>query len=115
MQRNSSAVVIFAILALILFFAGCLLMKTAFDKKDNYYLSDSGFSVNAYVGGDAYNYIINGTYFIGYLVISVGSFLGSLNSLFASLYFANKKDTSSIGSDRAKSNQKKASNDLPPI
>lgn len=115
MQRNSSAVVIFATLAVILFIAGCLLMNTAFDKKDSYYLSDSGFSVNAYVGGDAYNYIINGTYFIGYLVISVGSFLGSLNSLFASLYFANKKDARPIEREGAKNNQKKASNDLPPI
>ncbi len=25
---------------------------------------------NAYVGGDAYNYIINGTYFTGYMVLS---------------------------------------------
>ena len=27
---------------------------------------------NVYVGGDAYNYIINGTYFTGYMVLSVG-------------------------------------------
>lgn len=42
--------------------------------KNEYYNSDSFYSLNknAYVGGDAYNYIINGTYFTGYSVIGVG-------------------------------------------
>lgn len=36
----------------------------AFDKYEHYYVSEYGLnSINAYVGGDAYNYIINGTYF----------------------------------------------------
>jgi len=30
---------------------------------------------NAYVGGDAYNYIINGTYFTGYSVLGIGSLI----------------------------------------
>ena len=38
-----------------------------------YYYEDE--SVNAYVGGDAYNYIINGTYFTAYSVLGVGSFI----------------------------------------
>ena len=44
------------------------------DKKDNYYLSESSYgrSTNAYVGGDAYNYIINGTYFSGYSALCGG-------------------------------------------
>lgn len=32
-------------------------------------------NVNAYVGGDAYNYIINGTYFTAYSVLGVGAFI----------------------------------------
>ncbi len=34
--------------------------------------------LNAYVGGDAFNYIINGTYSISFFVLSMGFFLGSL-------------------------------------
>ena len=32
-------------------------------------------SVNAYVGGDAYNYIINGNYATGFFVLSMGLFI----------------------------------------
>ncbi len=47
-------------------------MSKGFDKKDNYenYESFPSFNKNAYVGGDAYNYIINGTYFTGYCVLA---------------------------------------------
>ena len=40
-----------------------------YDKLTNYYNSENfpRLNRNAYVGGDAYNYIINGTYFSGYL------------------------------------------------
>lgn len=40
----------------------------AYDKKNNYYNSEYATSLNenAYVGGDAYNYIINAGYFAGY-------------------------------------------------
>lgn len=43
----------------------------------NVYRNSESFSsrnVNAYVGGDAYNYIINGTYFVGF--VTMGSFSG---------------------------------------
>lgn len=53
-----------------------------FEKKDAYYNSDVT-NINAYVGGDAYNYIINGTYFTGYLVLS-GSLLICSTMLFVS-------------------------------
>ena len=33
---------------------------------------------NAYVGGDAYNYIINGTYATAYFVLAGSSFIGSI-------------------------------------
>lgn len=62
--------IILIIVAIILFCAGGIQIKAGFDKKDNYYNSEISYSLNknAYVGGDAYNYIINGNYFTGYLV-----------------------------------------------
>lgn len=58
---------IFAITAVIFFCRGNYV-------KNEYYNSENYPSLNrnAYVGGDAYNYIINGTYFTGYSVIGVG-------------------------------------------
>lgn len=49
----------------------------AYDKYTNYYQSsyNDALNQNVYVGGDAYNYIINGTYFTGFSVLGVGSLL----------------------------------------
>ena len=42
----------------------------------NYYMSDySSHNRNAYVGGDGYNYIINGNYATGFFVLSMGFLL----------------------------------------
>ena len=42
------------------------------DKMTNYYNSEKypSLNVNAYVGGDAYNYIINGTYATAFFVLT---------------------------------------------
>lgn len=46
----------------------------AMDVKNHYYNSNySSLNKNVYVGGDAYNYIINGTYFAGYSSIAGAS------------------------------------------
>ncbi|NLK14249.1 MAG: hypothetical protein GX313_05825 [Spirochaetales bacterium] len=48
----------------------------AYDKYANYYNPESKGSYlykNVYVGGDAYNYIINGTYFTGFSVLGIGA------------------------------------------
>lgn len=42
-------------------------------------------NVNAYVGGDAYNYIINGNYATGFFVLSMGSMI--TGTLFVGLSF----------------------------
>lgn len=59
-------------LALIFFVVSGIFFYKAYDVKTNYYNSEDFYSLNenAYVGGDAYNYIINGTYFTGYSVIA---------------------------------------------
>ncbi|ABX43579.1 SHOCT domain-containing protein [Lachnoclostridium phytofermentans] len=51
----------FALLAVIFFGLG-LNKKNTYDNKQE--------STNVYVNGDAYNFIINGTYFAGYMAIS---------------------------------------------
>ncbi len=60
--------------AAIAFVLGVSNLVTANDKINNYYNSEnySSLNENAYVGGDAYNYIINGTYFTGYAVQGMG-------------------------------------------
>lgn len=50
------------------------------DKMTNYYSSDNypSLNVNAYVGGDAYNYIINGTYATAFFVLTAMFLLSSI-------------------------------------
>ena len=54
--------------------AAIIFFSRANNVKNEYYNSEDYYSLNknAYVGGDAYNYIINGTYFTGYSVIGAG-------------------------------------------
>lgn len=59
---------------------GMIFIWKGFDKILNYSNPDSEYSFskeyeNSYVGGDAYNYIINGTYFTGYAVLGAGSLI----------------------------------------
>lgn len=79
MKRKSFAV-LFWILSAALILLSCVFFAKGFDVKDNYYSSENypSLNVNAYVGGDAYNYIINGTYFAGYSVIGSAAALGAV-------------------------------------
>lgn len=67
--------VFLTIVAIISIILGVVCLYVGFDKVNNYYMSDFGYSTNAYVGGDAYNYIINGTYFTAYAVMGMGCFI----------------------------------------
>ena len=60
------------VFSIILLCIGFIFMIVAFYKKDVYEYSEYSFikDKNAYVGGDAYNFIINGTYFTGYMVLA---------------------------------------------
>lgn len=64
------------IIAIICFLTSGVFFSKSFNVKNEYYNSESysALNKNAYVGGDAYNYIINGNYFTGYSVIA-SSFL----------------------------------------
>ena len=64
--------IILLIIAIILIVNGVNFIKEGFDVKENYYKSSSDLSLlnkHVYVGGDAYNYIINANYFTGYIVL----------------------------------------------
>ena len=72
--------IVFAILFIIL---GLHYSNVGFDKINHY--SNDLIHKNAYVGGDAYNYIINGTYTIAYFVKSTGYFICSVISIMTRL------------------------------
>ena len=82
MKRASNICI--AVAAILVIIGGIFFYK-GFDKKNNYQNNtiDSSLSNNAYVGGDAYNYIINSEYFVGY--ITIGSMAFVCGSIFAGL------------------------------
>lgn len=70
--------VLFCLAAVFIILFGIMTYK-GYDKITNYYNSDySMLNKNAYVGGDAYNYIINGTYAAAYFVLAAGSLFQEL-------------------------------------
>ena len=68
------------ILSVICFIASGVFFGKGYSVKNEYYDSEDYYSLNknAYVGGDAYNYIINGTYFTGYSVIASALLLSGI-------------------------------------
>ena len=59
------------ITAVIAILCACFTFYKGYDKMAHYYSSDyASLAKNAYVGGDAYNYIINGTYATSYFVLT---------------------------------------------
>ena len=70
----------FLVLALILLIASAAAGYMGYDKLTNYYNSENypRLNKNAYVGGDAYNYIINGNYATGYFVLCAGSLIAAV-------------------------------------
>lgn len=76
-MEKSKVVLITKILCLIFLIIGIIMLVLGFGKKNNYNNPDNEYTfnddyINSYVGGDAYNYIINGTYFTGYVVVGTG-------------------------------------------
>lgn len=85
------------VLCVIFAIIGVIFISIAFNKITDYSNPDSEYSyeteyTNSYVGGDAYNYIINGTYFTAYAVMGTGSFLISALTGVTSAVLAIKKD-----------------------
>lgn len=65
------------IIAACLYAMSLFMLFKGWDKMTHYHNSESypSLNVNAYVGGDAYNYIINGNYATGFFVLGAGFFL----------------------------------------
>ena len=71
MRKNTQALII---IACILYCISAIMLLKGHDKMTQYYNSEKypDRNINAYVGGDAYNYIINGNYATGFFVLSMG-------------------------------------------
>lgn len=76
MKKQSLSKVLYIIAACFYILSAVAFYK-GYDKITNYYYSEKYYNLNknAYVGGDAYNYIINGNYATGYYVLSMGTLL----------------------------------------
>lgn len=68
--------------AVILIIVGSIMLGKGFYKKNNY---SSYAYTNAYVGGDAYNYIINSGYFVGYACIAGACYVSAVLTVCTSL------------------------------
>ena len=74
----------------VLFILSTFFLYKGYDKMTNYYSSESFSSLNrnSYVGGDAYNYIINGTYSTSFFVLATMFSLLGMGCLI--LHYINK-------------------------
>jgi len=68
------------VIAILCFIISGVFFDKGYNVKNEYYNSEdfSSLNKNAYVGGDAYNYIINGNYFTGYSVIASAALLSGV-------------------------------------
>lgn len=68
MKNKSTKYKVCIIVSIVLLILSIICIFIGFDKMFNYHNSETYTSKNrnAYVGGDAYNYIINANYFSGY-------------------------------------------------
>lgn len=73
-MQKSSVRLLFLVLAILFLVLSAISFFKGYDKLTNYenYENYPSLNVNAYVGGDAYNYIINGNYATGFFVLSMG-------------------------------------------
>lgn len=110
MNKKSSY---FKIASCVLLILGCIFIGIGFNKKNTYSNGDITSPENAYVGGDAYNYIINASYFAGYVT------LGSISSLSAIILYSTAtlidSRTKLISAKEKNFSTKKTEDELPEI
>lgn len=89
--KTKNVSTVFLIIAIVMVVFASIILYKAYDVKNNYYSSDSNYSLNknSYVGGDAYNYIINSGYFSGYMSMSGSLYV--VSSIFVALYYLKKE------------------------
>lgn len=69
--------IVLRVVAVICFILFTFMVIMGYDKIAKYNNSDI-YRENAYVGGDAYNYIINGTYATAYFTLASGFFISGI-------------------------------------
>lgn len=113
-MKKSSVAVFLVIVALICFALSGVMSYKGYDKLVNYYNSEytTAYNVNAYVGGDAYNYIINGNYATGFFVLAMGFFLGGTVFLSFGLFIKTYSDKAGLNYDLLKSIESKMSAEI---
>ncbi|WP_197023908.1 hypothetical protein [Butyrivibrio sp. NC2002] len=81
------------VVAAVMYIICSAMLYKGYDKLTNYYNSENYISLNknAYVGGDAYNYIINGTYATSFFVLAMGFLITGTLFILGGIYFKNKK------------------------
>ncbi|HEY8890510.1 MAG TPA: hypothetical protein VIM70_09675 [Clostridium sp.] len=69
---DESKQAVWNVLSGVMFFVSSIMVYIGYDKLTNYYSSEtlSSLNKNSYVGGDAYNYIINGTRSTSFFVLA---------------------------------------------
>ena len=90
MKPSNSKFAICTVLAVLLLIVALVFALNGFNKINEYRGPENIArlpSVNAYVNGDAYNYIINGTYFAGYMAFSGGCIVGACVFFAFALFF----------------------------
>lgn len=106
------------VVAVIMFIIAGIMLYKGYDKMTNYHSSDySSLNVNAYVGGDAYNYIINGNYATGFFVLAVGSAISGFICLGTSMIMETISNTkvNIEGVSTQMETVKKEDDELPPL
>lgn len=93
----------FRLAAIVCYLLAALMLYKGYDKMCNYVNSEysTRYNVNAYVGGDAYNYIINGTYSTGFFVLSAGFMTSGTLFLTAGALLNARRKGESEGQDAA--------------
>lgn len=75
--RQSHRISYWIVTAILSTISGCFCFYKGIDKMMNYANGDY-YKANAYVGGDAYNYIINSNYTTAYFILAATFFISAL-------------------------------------
>lgn len=95
-ENNERKFSVWCVLSILSFLGGAFCFYKGIDKMVNYCNSEYSYiePVNAYVGGDAYNYIINGTYSTAFFVLTAMFVLTGVG--FIIIHYLSRRNTPAI-------------------